>query len=393
MKKKHKFATLAVHAGQEPCLLTGALVPPLYQTASFAFESANQGAARFAGEEKGYIYSRLGNPTINALEEKVAILEGGESALATASGMAAISTVLFGLLKKGDHMLADNTLYGCTLSLLNHVISKYGIEVSYVDASDPDNILGAVRENTKLFYFESPANPTMKIVDMHAVAQIAKSNKLITIIDGSFTSPYLQRPLEQGIDLVVHSATKYICGHGDVIGGIIVGNKKIIGDIKSGVFTNIGGIMSPFDAWLLLRGLKTLPLRMEKHCSNAMKVAQYLEAHPKVNEVYYPGLSSFPQHELAKKQMDGFGGMLSFEMKGGIQAGERLIDNVGLFRVAVSLGEADSLIQHPATMTHSFVSREERMKAGISDGLVRMSVGIEDAEDLLADLEQALMKI
>ncbi|MBE3579707.1 MAG: methionine gamma-lyase [Caldanaerobacter subterraneus] len=387
------FNTKAIHAGQKHDPVTGAHVTPIYQTSTFVFENVDQGARRFAGEEEGYIYTRLGNPTVTELEEKMAVLEGGEAALATASGMAAISTVLFTLLKQGEHIVANDTLYGCTHSFLSHIVPKYGIEVTFTDLSDLSNLEKAIKPNTKVVYVETPANPTLKLVDLKGTAEIAHRAGARVVVDNTFMTPYLQRPIEHGVDIVVHSATKYIGGHGDVIAGIIVGPKDLITEMKMPYLKDIGGVISPFDAWLLLRGIKTLGLRMDRHCQNAQKVAEYLENHPMIEKVYYPGLPSHPQHELAKRQMDGFGGMISFELKGGIEAGKVLMNSVKLITLAVSLGCVDSLIQHPASMTHSPVPREERLKAGITDGLVRISVGIEDVEDIIADLDQALKKV
>lgn len=387
------FNTKAIHAGQKPCPATGAHVTPIYQTSTFVFKDVDQGARRFAGEEEGYIYTRLGNPTIAELEEKIAVLEVGEAALATASGMAAISTALVSLLNNGDHVVAGETLYGCTHSFINEQLPQYGIEVTAVDTSDLDNIEKAMKPNTKVVYVETPANPTMKMVDLKGASEIAHKYGAKLIVDNTFMSPYLQRPIEHGADIVVHSATKYIGGHGDVIAGLIVSSKELIENMRAPYLKNFGGVLSPFDAWLLLRGLKTLGIRMERHCYNAQKVAEYLEKHPLIEEVYYPGLSSHPQHQLAKKQMDGFGGIITFELKGGLEAGKVLMNSVKMISLAVSLGCVDSLIQHPASMTHSPVPREERLKAGITDGQVRLSVGLGDVEDIIDDLDQALKEV
>lgn len=391
--KKKGFSTRAIHVGTNPCKLTGSHVAPIYQTSTFVFKNVDEGARRFAGDEDGYIYTRLGNPTETELEEKIAALEGGDMAIATASGMAAISTTLISLLKKGDHIVAGDTLYGCTHSLISGLLPEYGIEVTMVDTSDIDNIEKAMKPNTKVVYIETPANPTLKIVDIKASADIAHKHGAKLVVDNTFMSPYLQRPLEHGADIVVHSATKYLGGHGDLIAGLIIGSKDIIPKMKMPYFKDFGGVISPFNAWLLSRGIKTLSVRMERHSENAQKVAEYLERHELIEEVYYPGLEHHPQHELAKKQMDGFGGMMSFELKGGIEAGKVLMNSVKMISLAVSLGCVDSLIQHPASMTHSPVPKEERLKVGITDGLVRLSVGIEDIEDIIADLDQALAKV
>lgn len=387
------FNTKAVHAGQKPCPATGAHVTPIYQTSTFVFKDVDQGARRFAGEEAGYIYTRLGNPTLTELEAKMAALEGGEAALGAASGMAAISTALLTLLKQGDHIVAGDTLYGCTHGFIHEMLPQYGIEVTMVDTSHLENIEKAMKSNTKVVYVETPVNPTMTLVDLKGAAKIAHKHGARLIVDNTFMSPYLQRPIELGADVVVHSATKYIGGHGDVVAGIIISSKELIDLMRIPYQKDLGGILSPFDAWLLLRGLKTLGIRMDRHCENAQKVAEYLEKHPLIDAVHYPGLPSHPQHELAKKQMDGFGGMMSFELKGGLEAGKVLMNSVKMITLAVSLGCVDSLIQHPASMTHSPVPREERLKAGITDGQVRLSVGIEDIEDIIADLEQALKEV
>lgn len=390
---KKGFSTKAIHEGFNACKDTGCHVAPIYQTSTFVFKDVDQGAKRFAGEEEGYVYTRLGNPTVTDLENKMAALEGGEAAAGTAAGMAAISTTLLTLLKAGDHIVAGDTLYGCTHSLISGLLPQYGIEVTMVDTSDSANIENAMKDNTKVVYIETPANPTLKVVDIKAAADIAHKNDAKLVVDNTFMSSYLQRPLELGADVVVHSATKYLGGHGDLVGGVIVGSKEFIQNAKLPHLKDFGGIMAPFNAWLLSRGLKTLSVRMERHCENAQKVAEYLEKHPAIEAVYYPGLPSHPQHELAKKQMDGFGGMMSFELKGGIEAGKTLMNSVKMISLAVSLGCVDTLIQHPASMTHSPVPREDRLKAGITDGLVRLSVGIEDVEDIIADLDQALAKI
>ncbi|HHX24776.1 MAG TPA: methionine gamma-lyase [Thermoanaerobacterales bacterium] len=387
------FNSKAIHAGQKPCPVTGSHMTPIYQTSTFVFKDVDQGARRFAGEEAGYIYTRLGNPTLSELEAKIAALESGQAALGTASGMAAISTALLTLLKKGDHIVAGDTLYGCTHGLIHEMLPQYGIEVTMVDTSNIENIEEAIKPNTKVVYVETPANPTMKLVDLKKTAETAHKHGARLVVDNTFMSPYLQRPIELGADLVVHSATKYIGGHGDVIAGLIIGPKDLIDIMRIPYLKDFGGVLSPFDAWLLLRGIKTLGVRMDRHCANAQKVAEYLERHPSIDAVYYPGLTSHPQHDLAKRQMDGFGGMMSFELKGGLEAGKILMNNVKMISLAVSLGCVDSLIQHPASMTHSPVPREERLKAGITDGQVRLSVGIEDVEDIIEDLDQALNKV
>lgn len=390
MKKDLKFASRAVHAGESHDKETGALRVPIYQSSTFVFDSAEQGARRFAGEEKGYIYTRLGNPTQTALEKKMADLEGSETAIAVASGMAAVSGVILALLKAGDHLIASDTLYGCTHSLFHEMLPKWNIEVTFVDMKDIENVKKAIRPNTRVLYGETPANPTLTLIDIEALVSIAKEHNIITVMDNTFMSPYLQSPLAMGVDIVIHSATKYIGGHGDVVAGIIAGPEALVEPMRMTTIKDIGGIIAPFDAFLLLRGLKTLVVRMDRICENAMKVAEFLESHPAVDRVHYPGLPSHPQHELAKKQMRGFGGVMSFELKGGLDAGRKLMNAMELAILAVSLGDVDTLIQHPASMTHSVVPVADRLASGITDGLVRLSVGIEAVEDIIADLKQAL---
>lgn len=391
--KEMGFDTKAIHGGHIGDKQFGSLATPIYQTSTFIFDSAEQGGNRFAGEEKGYIYSRLGNPTCSEVEEKLALLEGGEAAIAAGSGMGAISSALWTALKAGDHVVASDTLYGCTFALLNHGLTRFGIDVTFVNASNLDELKGALRPNTKVVYLETPANPTLKINDIKKISDIAHENNkdCLVFVDNTFCTPYLQRPLELGADVVVHSATKYLNGHGDVIAGFAVGKQDFINQVRFfGLKDMTGAVLSPFDAFLIIRGLKTLPIRMERHCKNAMEVAKFLEAHPAVDKVYFPGLESFEDYELAKKQMTFPGAMISFELKGGVEEGATVMNNVKLAALAVSLGDAETLIQHPASMTHSPYTAEERHAAGISDGLVRLSVGLENAEDIIADLKQAL---
>ncbi|ACB85811.1 methionine gamma-lyase [Natranaerobius thermophilus] len=384
------FETRILHADEGHKNDAGALRVPIYQSSTFVFDSVEQGASRFTGEEDGYIYTRLGNPTQSSLEKLMANLEGGEDALAVSSGMAAISSAIMSLLSCGDHMIVSNPLYGCTHSFCVDILPEWGIEVTFVDMTDPDNIYKAIKSNTKVIYTETPANPTLYLIDLERVAKIAKEKNLTTITDNTFMSPYLQRPLELGIDVVVHSATKYLCGHGDTVAGMIVGPKKIIDNINGTTIKNFGGIIGPFDAFLILRGVKTLTLRMDKICENAKKIAEFLDNHPAIEKVYYPGLESHPQHELAKRQMRNFGGIVTFELADGYEAGKKLLNNVEVCTLATSLGDVDTLIQHPASMTHYVVPKEEREKNGITDGLVRLSVGIENVNDIIEDLKQGL---
>lgn len=392
--RKMGFSTKAIHGGHIKDQY-GALATPIHQTATFVFDSAEQGGKRFALEEEGYIYSRLGNPTNNQLEAKLAMLEGAEAAVSTASGIGAISSAMWTALKAGDHIVASKTLYGCTYAFLNHGITRFGVEVTFVDTTDPENVRAALKENTKVVFLETPANPTLEIADIQAISTIAhENNDCLVMVDNTFCTPYIQRPLEFGADVVIHSGTKFLNGHGDVISGFVVGTLKFITDVKLfGVKDMTGACLSPFDAFLIIRGMKTLAIRMEKHCENAMKVAKFLEQHPAVIRVYFPGLESFPQFELAKKQMSLSGAVIAFELKGGLAEGKTVMNSVQLCKLAVSLGDAETLIQHPASMTHSPYTPEERAATGITDGLVRIAVGLENIEDILGDLGQALNKI
>jgi len=391
MEREVKFATKCVHAAEKPDPIFGAHTTPIFQTSTFIFENARQGAARFAGEESGYVYARIppNTPTHAVLAEKFAALEGGEAGQTFASGMAAVTAIALTALKQGDHLISTDVVYGCTYSLFSQVLPGLGIEVSFVDTSKTENVKRAFKPETKMVFLESPANPTLNVCDIPEIARIARENEALCVVDNTFATPYFQRPLELGADLSLSSCTKYIGGHADLLGGIVAGNNDFI-DRMSEVVGYTGGIMGPHEAWLCIRGLKTLHIRMERHAENAMKVAEFLESRPEVEWVRYPGLPTYPQYELARKQMSGFSGMLSFEVKGGIEAGRKLMDNVKLCSLAVSLGATDTLIQHPASMTHACVPHEVRKSVGITDGLVRLSVGIEDPEDIIADLKQAL---
>lgn len=385
------FDTKAIHGVPQKNPF-GTLATPIYQTSTYVFDSAEQGGARFALEEPGYIYSRLGNPTCTRVEEKLALLEGAEAAISCASGMGAITSALWVLLQQGDHMVAHKTLYGCTYAYFSHGLSRYGIEVTFVDMTNPEELRKAIRPNTKVVYFESPANPTMDMVDIEQIAKIAHEHEGITVVaDNTYCTPYLCRPIEYGVDVVVHSATKYLNGHGDVIAGFVVGSTEYITQVRLlGVKDLTGACLGPLEAFLIDRGMKTLSLRMDRHSSNAQKVAEFLEAHPKVESVQYPGLTSFKYKAIADKYMRLPGGMISFEVKGGKPAGQKLINSCQLCSIAVSLGDTETLIQHPASMTHSPYTEEECAAAGISQGLVRLSVGLESVEDIIADLKQAL---
>ena len=392
--KKLGLGTTAIHAGTLKNLY-GTLAMPIYQTSTFIFDSAEQGGRRFALEEAGYIYTRLGNPTTTVLENKIAALEEGEAGIAMSSGMGAISSTLWTVLKAGDHVVTDKTLYGCTFALMNHGLTKFGVEVTFVDTSNLDEVKNAMKENTRVVYLETPANPNLKIVDLEGVCKVAHTNpNTLVIVDNTFATPYMQKPLKLGVDIVVHSATKYLNGHGDVIAGLVVTRQELADQIRFvGLKDMTGAVLGPQEAYYIIRGLKTFEIRMERHCKNARTIVDFLNKHPKVEKVYYPGLETHPGYEIAKKQMKDFGAMISFELKGGFEAGKALLNNLSLCSLAVSLGDTETLIQHPASMTHSPYTKEEREAAGITDGLVRLSVGLENIEDIIADLEQGLAKI
>ncbi len=388
-KKQHQD-TLCIHAGRDKSDHKGALSTPIYQSSTFIFDSAEQGAARFAGEEPGYIYSRLGNPTVAELEQKVAALEKMEDAAATATGMAAVSGAVLSFLQAGDHVIVSRAIYGCSFALFNHQLPKFGIEVSFVDMTNPIELQQALKPNSKMLFAETPINPNLVVLDLAMIGEFCKNNKLLSVVDNTFLSPILQNPVDFGIDIVLHSATKFLNGHGDVVAGLITSSRENIATIKSTILKDVGGTMSPNDAWLILRGLKTLPIRMARHCESAQTVAEYLEKHPKVKQVYYPGLPSHSGHKFLHKQMRGAGGVIGFELDASLAEGRDFINATELFSIAVSLGDAESLIQHPASMTHSPYTPEERAEAGISDGLIRISVGLEQVQDLIDDLDQAL---
>ena len=401
--KKYKGkSTEAIHAGESSDILpsdvqeglsakTGIpLLLPIYQNSTFRFNSAAECASAFIDEESGYVYTRWGNPTQQVLEEKLAVLETGKSALATASGMGAVSIALFTALSNGGHVVAMETLYSATYNLLNDDLPRMGIETTFVDATDPNKIEDAIRPDTKVIYIESPTNPLLKLVDLAACAEIAKAHKITSIIDNTFATPCGQQPIAFGIDVVLHSMTKYLSGNGAVIAGIIIGEKEFTLRAKKGALRNFGAVISPFNAWLTLLGVPTLPLRWTRHCENAIRIATFLEEHPAVAWVRYPGLESHPQYELAKRQMNGFGGMITMELKGGRSAGETLVNRLQICSLAVSLGDVRTLVCHPASTTHSHVPAEVRQQTGITDGLVRFSIGLEDTEDIIADLGQAL---
>ncbi|HFK1459194.1 TPA: methionine gamma-lyase [Bacillus cereus] len=386
MKKKH-METALIHHGYTSEEHKGSLTPPLFQTSTFTFETAQQGEASFAGVDPSYIYSRLGNPTVKLFEERMAVLEGGEEALAFGSGMAAISATLIGFLKAGDHIICSNGLYGCTYGFLEVLEEKFMITHSFCDMETEGDIENKIRPNTKLIFVETPINPTMKLIDLKQVIRVAKRNGLLVIVDNTFCSPYLQRPLELGCDAVVHSATKYIGGHGDVVAGVTICKTRALAEKIRPMRKDIGGIMAPFDAWLLLRGLKTLAVRMDRHCDNAEKIVSFLKNHDAVEGVWYP------EGELASRQMKRGGGVISFSIKGGKEETQAFINDLHFITIAVSLGDTETLIQHPATMTHAAIPAALRQEMGIYDNLIRLSVGLESWEDIVSDLEQALKKI
>lgn len=389
-----KKDTRLIHEGMDPKQHHDSLTVPLYQTSTYTFHTAEQGQRRFAGEEAGGIYSRLGNPTVEVLEKRMMALEEGGGALAFGSGMAAVSTILVHLTKAGDHILCSKGLYGCTFGLLGIFENKYNITHSLSELSTRDEIEQAITANTTVIYVESPINPTMELVDLHLVCEVAKERGIRVVVDNTFCSPYLQQPLVIGADFVLHSATKYLNGHGDVIAGILVGKDgDEMHQIRMSIQKDYGGIISPFDAWLILRGLKTLHVRMERHVKNAEKLLAYLKTEPSVTKILYPFDNNHPHAAIAKKQMQAGGGLISFVVEGGTEAAQRFLNHLKLIHVAVSLGDAETLIQHPATMTHSVVPEADRIAMGIDNGMLRLSVGLEDPEDIIADLQQAFQSI
>ena len=392
--KKAKFQTRAIHLGYDVKQFHGSLNPPLYMTSTFAFDNVQQGSDAFEGENSHYIYSRLGTPTQTLLEQRMASLEGAEAALATASGMGAITSALWSLVEPGDEIIADVTLYGCTFSFLEHGLKKFGVNITYCDLTRSENLKKAISAKTKVVFAESPANPNMRLVNIKELAAITKKTEAKLVIDNTYCTPYLQRPIEHGANIVVHSATKYLGGHGDLIAGFVIGDAETLETVRYyGLKDMTGAVISAMDINLILRGLKTLHVRMDRHCENAKKVATYLQNHEKISQVYFPGLPDFKYHQLAKQQMEQFGGMIAFEVKGDRQTGAKLIDQLEMILCAVSLGDTETLIQHPASMTHSTYSEEELEKHLISPTLIRLSVGLEDVDDIINDLAQSLAKL
>lgn len=389
---KSGFSTKLVHAGEIDDQFNSATTP-IYQTSTFGFQSAEDGAKCFTGESDGYIYTRIGNPTINALEHQIAVLENGYGGIAVSSGMAAVTTIYLTLLSNGDHLISTDAIYGPARSVMEKQFTRFGFQSTYINTTKIENIKKSIRPNTKVLYIETPANPTMEITDIAACAEVAHEHGIILVVDNTFCSPYLQNPLDLGADIIFHSMTKSINGHADVVAGVIVAKEKIHYDQLRNMMINLGCNMDPHQAYLVLRGLKTLSIRIERAQQNAQQLAQFLEQHPKVAWIKYPGLVSHPQFDLGKQQMRGSGSMISFGLKGGFDAAKILMNNLHLALLAVSLGGIETLIQHPASMTHSKVSREDKLKAGITDDLIRLSVGIEDVEDLRDDLDQAFKRI
>lgn len=393
LTKQHGRATRAIHAGYEAVKAEGAVSPPVHFSSSFCFGSAADARDAFTGDRPAHIYTRISNPTLDLLERRMASLEDAEAALAFASGMGAITSTLWSLVQPGDEIVTDLTLYGSTFAFFHHGLARFGVTITQTDLSGPEGLDVIAARRPRLVYFESPANPNMRLVDIAAVSACARDAGALSVFDSTYATPSLTRPVTLGADIVLHSATKYLCGHGDALGGIAAGRRELIDLIRmTGLKDMTGAAMAPFNAMMILRGLKTLDLRMERHSANAGAVARWLEAHPDVASVAWPGLDSFTQRRLAERQMDRPGGMIAFELTGGIAAGAALMDRVTLIRRAVSLGDTDSLIQHPASMTHSTYTPEERVRFGISEGLIRLSVGLEDVEDIIADLEQALRR-
>jgi methionine-gamma-lyase len=385
------FATRAIHVGYDPADAQGALTPPVHLTSTYAFESAEHGAEVFAGIREGYAYGRTKNPTQTILEERIADLEGAEAALAVGSGMGAISALMWTLLAEGSHVIIDRVLYGNSYAFFTKGLTRFGVKVTVADFTRPQTVADAIRKETRLLYFETPANPNLRVIDIAELASLARSADVLTIVDSTFATPALQRPIEYGADIVIHSATKYLGGHGDLIAGVIAGPAEIVKQVRlKGIRYLTGAALAPLSAFLILRGLKTLELRMAQHSRTGLAVAEMLSAHPAVATVHYPGLADFPQVHIVRRQMSAGSGLVAFELKGGLSQGRSFINALRLARCAVSLGDAETLVEHPASMTHSAYSAEERAEHGISDGLIRISVGLENTEDILEDLAGAL---
>ncbi|MTI94292.1 MAG: aminotransferase class I/II-fold pyridoxal phosphate-dependent enzyme [Firmicutes bacterium] len=389
--KTPKFDTLAIHGASKRKNPKHALNYPIFMTSTFSFDSIEEAEYTFTNETDNYIYTRGNNPTLRVLEEKIAALEGGSAAVAFASGMAAISTALFSLLTPGDELLSNNVLYGSANNVVNSILPRYHIKSRRVDFTNLQALADAVTEDTKVLFFETPCNPNLAIIDIEAVCNLARQRGIKVVVDNTFATPYLQQPLALGADVVVHSATKYISGHGDVVAGLAVArDKEYVNSLKFDFMCEFGGVMSPFNGWLLLRGLKTLGLRMREHCRNALAVARYLQQHPRVRKVYYPGLPDFPGHDIARRQMRDFGAMISFDLDGSVEESRQVVEKLQLIKLAVSLGDCETLVVHPFAMTHRSYSPEELAAAGLTPSMIRLSIGLEAVEDILADLDQAL---
>ena len=391
--KGYKFETLAIHGTGEKNA-NNALNPPIYQTSTFVFDNIDHVEKVMSFESDDYVYTRGNNPTLRLFENTMAILEEGAGAVAFSSGMAAISSVLFSLLKPGDNVIAHRTLYGSTYNVITNLLPQYGVGSKLIDLRDLDRLVASIDENTKVIYFETPANPDLTVLDIERISNMAKEKGVKVVVDNTFATPYFQKPLTLGADVVVHSATKYICGHGDVVGGVAIAKDlDYIHYLKFEYMCEFGGVMSPFNAWLLLRGLKTLHIRMKEHEKNALQVAKYLNSHPKIKKVNYPGLENFKGHEIAKKQMSGFGAVISFELDGSLEDAKKMVDSVELIKLAVSLGDCETLIELPAAMTHRGYPKEELEKFGLTESMIRISVGLEHYEDIIGDLNRALSSI
>lgn len=394
MKKNYKFDTKTIHGGAQGKNANNALNPPIYQTSTFVFDNMEHVEKVMSFESDDYVYTRGNNPTLRLFENRMAVLEGGEGAVAFASGMAAISSVMFSFLKPGDNIIIHRTLYGSSYGVATKLLTKYNIEHKIVDLTELDSLEKVIDENTKLIYFETPSNPDLSIIDIEGVVKITKSKNIKVVVDNTFGTPYFQNPLDLGVDVVVHSATKYISGHGDVVAGVAISkDMDYINSLKFEYMCEFGGAMSPFNGWLLLRGLKTLGLRMREHEKNAIEVAEFLNNHPKVKKTMYPGLPSFKGHEIAKKQMKGYGAIIAFEIDGNLEDAKKFVESVELAQLAVSLGDCETLIELPAAMTHRDYPREELKQFGLTESMIRISVGLEDVEDIIDDLDRAFKKI
>ncbi|XVH57720.1 methionine gamma-lyase [Providencia hangzhouensis] len=388
---KSSFDTRAIHSHYDANQHLGSLAAPIYQTSTYVFKSVEEGGAYFSGEKEGYIYTRINNPTLTLLENRIASLEDAEAAVVFSSGMGAITATFWTLLNPGDELLVDLTVYGCTYAFFHHGLARFGVKVRHIDMSDPNNVAKAITDKTRIIFFESPANPNMRLVDIAAVSEIAHRKKVLVAVDNTYCTPYIQKPITLGADIVIHSLTKYMNGHGDAMGGAIATSAEYAKQVRLvGLKDMTGACLSPHDANLILRGVKTLPVRMERIVQNTHKIAEYLQSHPQIKSIMYPGLPNFEQYQLAQRQMKLAGGIIACELKGGIEAGKLFLNRLKLFSRAVSLGDCESLAQHPASMTHSTYTREERLKYGISDGLIRLSIGLENVDELIDDIRQAI---